>query len=131
LALATLGGTMFEEFWKHYPRKVSKKIAQQEWNRLTPTEQAKCLEVIHIHIKYWKATNTEPQFIPHARTWIHYGRFDDELEIPQAKPKTEVAWWSTEATVLAKGQEVGLSPRPGEDIHTFKGRVVDKLRSAA
>jgi len=122
---------MFEEFWNHYPRKVSKKIAQQEWNRLTPIEQAKCLEVIHTHIRYSQATNTESQFIPHARTWIHQGRFDDELEIPQAKTKTEVAWWTTEATVLAKGQEVGISPRPGEDIHTFKGRVVDKLRSAA
>jgi len=122
---------MFEEFWKYYPRKVSRKVAQQEWNRLTPNEQAKCLEVIHNHIRYWQATNTEPQFIPHARTWIHQGRFDDELEIPQAKPKTEVAWWTTEATVLAKGQEVGLSPRPGEDIHTFKGRVVERIRNAA
>jgi len=122
---------MFEEFWKYYPRKVSKKIAQQEWNRLTPIEQAKCLEVIHTHIRYWQATNTESQFIPHARTWIHQGRFDDELEIPQAKTKTEVAWWTTEATVLAKGQEVGLSPRPGEDIHTFKGRVVERIRNVA
>jgi hypothetical protein len=129
--VATLGGTMFEEFWKHYPRKVSKKIAQQEWNRLTPMEQTKCLEVIHTHIKYWQATNTEPQFIPHARTWIHQGRFDDELEMPQAKIKTDVAWWGSEPLILAKGREVNLEPRPGESIHEFKGRVVDKLRSAA
>jgi hypothetical protein len=122
---------MFEEFWKHYPRKVSRKIAQQEWNRLTPMEQTKCLEVIHTHVKYWQATNTEPQFIPHARTWIHQGRFDDELEMPQAKPKTDVAWWGSEPLILAKGREVNLEPRPGESIHEFKGRVVDKLRSAA
>ena len=123
---------MFEEFWKHYPRKVSKKSANQEWNKLTPLEQMKCLEVIHKHNDYWKSLATEPQFIPHPRTWLYQGRFDDELEIVAAKPKeTTVAWWSTEATVIAKGHEVGLSRSPGDDIHTFKGRVIERIKKAA
>ena len=121
----------FEEFWKHYPRKIAKKPTLLEWNKLTEEEQTKCIEVIHKHVAYWKSTNTEMMYIPHARTWLHQGRYDDELEIAEPKSKVDVAWWSTEATVIAKGNEYGLSPRPGEDIHTFKGRVIERIKQAA
>jgi hypothetical protein len=121
---------MFEDFWQLYPRKVGKKPAQQEWNKLSTTEQQKCVEVIHNHIKYWRQTNTEPQFIPHARTWLHQGRYDDELDEVKTK-QPDVAWWGSEASILAKGREVNLMPRPGESIHEFKGRIVEKLRQAA
>jgi hypothetical protein len=123
---------MFEEFWKMYPKKVSRRDAEKAWNKLDMIDRAEVVNALPNHIKYWIATNgTDKTFIPYPATWLNQARWEDELEMPQSKPKTDVAWWSTEATVIAKGQEVGLSPRPGEDIHTFKGRVVDKLRSAA
>ena len=120
---------MFEQFWSLYPRKIAKKAAQAEWNKLSTDEQRKCLEVIHNHVKHWKDLNTEPQYIPHPRTWLHQGRFDDELEAVTPK-QPEIAWWSSEQLILAKGREVNLDPRPGESIHEFKGRIAEKLRAA-
>lgn len=35
------------------------------------------------------------------------------------------AWWSSESAMLAKGAELGLSPRPGENWGGFKGRIRD------
>lgn len=33
------------------------------------------------------------------------------------------AWWASDAAILAKGAELGLSPRAGESMPTFKGRI--------
>jgi hypothetical protein len=105
------------------------------WDRLTEEEKKLAIEAIPDHIRLWAATNTEKHFIPHAGSWLNPvlgRRWEDEIEFPQAKTKeTTVAWWSTEATVIAKGNEYGLSPRPGEDIHTFKGRVIERIKQAA
>jgi hypothetical protein len=61
-----------------------------------------------------------------------WGGFKAEwLASDKGLKKDDVAWWGSEPLILAKGREVNLEPRPGESIHEFKGRVVDKLRSAA
>jgi hypothetical protein len=61
-----------------------------------------------------------------------WGGFKAEwLASDKGSKKDDVAWWGSEPLILAKGREVNLEPRPGESIHEFKGRVVDKLRSAA
>lgn len=36
-------------------------------------------------------------------------------------------WWSSDTSVIAKGREIGLNPRPGESMGEFKGRVSAKL----
>lgn len=41
------------------------------------------------------------------------------------------AWWSSEASILAKGAELGLSPRPGEEWVTFKARLREAIMQAA
>lgn len=33
------------------------------------------------------------------------------------------AWWTSEATIIAKGEEIGIRPRPGETMDQFKGRI--------
>lgn len=66
----------FEQFWKRYPRKVGKLAAQREWKRLDPDEQI-CGEIeraLAWQTRLW----TDPQFIPHPRTWLHQGRWLDE-----------------------------------------------------
>jgi hypothetical protein len=70
---------MFETFWKQYPRKIAKRMAAKEWAKLTPAEQAKALAVMPLQVRAWKGQ--DKQFIPHARTWLHQGRFDDEFEV--------------------------------------------------
>lgn len=41
----------------------------------------------------------------------------------QSPGKATTAWWSSESAMLAKGAELGLSPRPGEGWGEFRGRV--------
>lgn len=70
----------FESFWAGYPRKVGKLAAKREWDRIRPTpelvkQMAKALEWQQ---EYWD----DPQFIPHPRTWLHQGRWDDEPPRP-------------------------------------------------
>ncbi|MGH6796182.1 MAG: YdaU family protein [Methylocella sp.] len=40
-------------------------------------------------------------------------------------------WWLSEAMTIAKGKEIGISPRPGEDIQAFRGRINAKLENIA
>lgn len=41
--------------------------------------------------------------------------------------KKAAPWWSSDATILAKGREVGLDPRAGEDWQQFRGRINEKI----
>lgn len=41
----------------------------------------------------------------------------------QASKASTAAWWSSESAMLAKGAELGLSPRPGEGWGEFKARI--------
>ncbi len=120
----------FTDFWTLYPRKVSRMMAEKAWIKLSTTEQQAATLAITNHIAYWKACDTDKQFIPHAATWLNQHRWEDEIELPEQK-KPDVAWWGSEQLILAKGNEIGLMPRPGESIWEFKGRIVEKLRSAA
>ena len=124
------GYGMFQDFWKLYPRKVSRMMAEKAWNKLSTNDQESALSTLPAHCSYWLACETEKQFIPHAATWINQHRFEDEIELPQPKKQPEVAWWGSEQQIIAKGQEVGVVARPGESIHQLKGRIVDKLRAA-
>lgn len=123
----------FEQFWAMYPRKCAKPVAAKSFNRLSTNEQVEALEALPNHIKFWQSVGTEKQFIPHPATWLNQQRFYDDVEIEEAKPvkQPQLAWWSSEPLIIAKGQELNLSPRPGESIHEFKGRVAEKIRLSA
>jgi uncharacterized protein YdaU (DUF1376 family) len=43
--------------------------------------------------------------------------------ITEAAQKASGAWWATDATVTAKGQELNMHPLPGEQMQAFKGRI--------
>jgi hypothetical protein len=54
------------------------------------------------------------------------------LERMQARQSsTERAWWTSEDAMLAKGAEVGLSPRIGELWPAFKARIREAIGRAA
>ena len=119
---------MFDEFWSKYPKKVARKEAEKAFNRLKSDERLKAIEVIQSHVDYWKATDTDKMFIPHASTWINGARFDDELELPVPKQPTQ-AWWTTEAGTLAKGKEMGIAPGMGESMQQYRARLTTKTRA--
>jgi len=71
----------FEEFWKVYPRKVSKGVAFRAWVKLKPDRefQEYIIKAVKSHIEYWRKEGTEMVFIPHPSTWLNGGRYEDEL----------------------------------------------------
>jgi len=115
---------MFEQFWKHYPRKVAKRAAQAAFNRLTKDEQAQAVEAIEQHVAYWKLKGTEMEFICHATTWINQGRFEDELDMtPKELKRPSLPWYSTDELTLAKGRELGLNAYAGESMGQYRQRI--------
>lgn len=80
--------TRFDRFWAAYPRKEGKDAAWREWLRRSPDDSL--LEIILSQIALQRASQqwADPQFIPHPRTWLHQGRWQDEtLPAVQAAPK--------------------------------------------
>lgn len=69
----------FEEWWQRYPRKTAKPAAAKAYAKArksaTVTELAQGLMSAKAE---WDAARTEPQFLPHATTWLNQGRWSDE-----------------------------------------------------
>lgn len=84
-------------------------------------KKTRVAESLPSHLSYWKAIGTEPQFIPYPASWLNGHRFEDELEMPKAKPDT--GWMKTEQGIIGEGRRRGVHPRPGESIFEFRARV--------
>jgi len=70
----------FETFWTSYPRKVGKGAARDEWQRLHPSADLTSTIIAALNVQktsdQW--TKDGGQFIPHAKTWLHQKRWEDE-----------------------------------------------------
>ena|ERR1051326_1716361 len=76
----------FNEFWALYPRKVGKLAAKKAWDKTRPTREL--FEKMKATLAWQIETWDDPQFIPHPRTWIAQGRWDDEPPLPTTtKPR--------------------------------------------
>jgi len=103
---------MFNDFYKLYPRKVAKRLAEASWKKMSFTEQTMALEAITNHIKYWESTETSITFIPHPATWLNQARYEDELVIVShetSKKKEDKSWMFSDNGILEKSKELGLS----------------------
>lgn len=71
--------SLFEEFWRAYPRRVGKQEAYKAWNKQKCDPMLpKILSTIR-KLKITKEwTKDGGQFIPHPSTWIGRGGWDDE-----------------------------------------------------
>jgi uncharacterized protein YdaU (DUF1376 family) len=71
----------FSEFWNAYPRKVGKEKAFLEWKKRRPDRAM--LDVMLAAIATQKQSRDwlkdHGEFIPHPSTWLHQGRWLDEL----------------------------------------------------
>jgi hypothetical protein len=61
-------------------------------------------------------------------TWRNWCR--NEKPLVDGKAGGSGAWWISDATVTAKGAELGLNPLAGESILTFKGRIQQAIDNA-
>lgn len=99
----------FERFWREYPRKVGKDAAWRWWSNRKPDEDLTAQMLASIgrarHSTDWQKDGG--QFIPHPKTWLNQGRWQDEIQ--PAKPATgalpEFAEWSCphEPKCLSRG----------------------------
>lgn len=122
----------FDDFWRKYPRKVARKTAMQSFMKLAVDEQEMAIEALDTHIEYWKLKETATEFIPHPATWLNQQRFYDELKLTPKQPKKPaLPWYSTEQLTMDKAREMGMTPRPGEDMGQFRSRIAQKIAEAA
>ena len=118
----------FDEFWSKYPRKIAKKAAMQAYARLPMDEQELAVDTLDTHLEYWRIKETETDFIPHPATWLNQGRYFDELEMKAKAPKKPaLPWYSTEQLTMDKARELGMQPRPGEDMGQFRTRIAQRV----
>ena len=71
----------FDEFWKIYPKKVSKESAKKAWLKIKPNDDL--VAKITKAVKDQKLSEREQQFIPHAATWLSAKRWEDEVKTIQ------------------------------------------------
>lgn len=119
----------FDHFWMTYPRREAKKDAQKAWAQMTPGQKFAAREAIGVHVRYWNAAGRSKQYIPLPATWLRGERWTDELEMPE--PQDAMGeWWKSTAGITRKALAVGISPKPGEDWHSLKARILAKERAA-
>jgi hypothetical protein len=119
----------FDELWSMYPRKVSKRMAQKSFDRLTQVEQAQAIEAMPNHLQYWKSQNTELCYYPHLATWLNQYRFEDEIVIEEKKQKRpELPWYSSEELTIKKANEVGCPAYAGEGWQQWRARISNKIK---
>jgi hypothetical protein len=82
----------FETWWAMYPRKVGKAAAAKAYAKARREVEAVVLvDGLANATQVWRATGTEPQFIPHAATWLNAGRWADEVPLPGTEQVAPVA----------------------------------------
>ena len=117
----------FQDFYSLYPRKMGRKEAERSWNRLTPAQQAECLEAMPNYLKYWKIKHTQKDFIPYPATFLNQERWTDEIDLEPTK-KPELPWYSTEELTIRKAQEVNCPAYQGEGWQQWRARISQKIR---
>ena len=69
----------FDEFWKQYPRKVSKPNALKAWLKVKPDDEL--TKTIISAISKQNLSAKEEQFIPHPASWLNGKRWEDEVKV--------------------------------------------------
>jgi hypothetical protein len=93
----------FERFWDVYPKKVAKDAAWVEFQKRNPGDDLtdEMITVIQQQraSEQWRKENG--QYIPNPRTWLHQGRWQDE--VPQAAVKESASDWFEECKTIHGG----------------------------
>ena len=65
----------FDDWWKHYPRKVAKKAAQRAWKALRPDTELQETILQDTITRTWP---DEARYILHPATYLNGARWEDE-----------------------------------------------------
>lgn len=69
----------FDRFWAAYPKQVGRAAALKVWERLRPDEALADVMIAKVREQTasWQWQREGGQFIPHPRTWLNQGRWED------------------------------------------------------
>ena len=86
----TLVEQRFEQFWKAYPRKASKKAAKEIWLRINPDDTlfSTIMTALENAKTLWQSQGTALKHIPHPATWLDEERWEDELPSMSDNPSS-------------------------------------------
>ena len=118
---------MFEEFWAAYPRKVAKAVARKAFARLSEQQQLDACKAIANHIAYWKAKETDLEYIPHASSWLNGERWEDFIVIEPKKEKIDKKWMFSNEGIEAKARELGVLGTGYDSYDSLKRKCMNKL----
>lgn len=65
----------FDEFYKHYPKQVSKETAIKAWKRLEEDSRLEAIRVVQIY-----PHSKDPQYIPYPATWLNAKSWEDDFD---------------------------------------------------
>lgn len=97
--------SIFESFWKVYPRKIGKEKCKNWFKSHKPKEDLvkQMIEAVEQQkkSKQW----SDPQYIPHPYNWLNQGRWEDELTPTkdstfQSAPKNPIQWEEAKANTI-------------------------------
>ncbi len=97
----------FERVWVVYPKKVGKDAAWGEFQKRTPGDDLTDAMIDAVNqqraSEQWQKDGG--QFIPHLRTWLHQGRWQDEGKPVRSRNiGPEYSNWSEECAALHDGK---------------------------
>lgn len=83
----------FEEFYSEYPRKVGRKKAETAFNAAVKSgvDPQKIIDAANLYAQ--SVQDSEKKFIAHPTTWLHAGRWDDEVELPPTGTEGTPSIW--------------------------------------
>lgn len=73
----------FDLFWSAYPRKVGKEAARKAYTKV----KIPVVTLINAIEKQKESEQWKKGYIPNPATWLNQGRWEDEVETKEAKPK--------------------------------------------
>ena len=110
--------TLFDRFWKGYPRKVGKPNAIKAWKRIKDPDQV--MEGLAAWVAHWKTEETDQRFIPHPSTWLNDERYATPPAAVDALP-------SDDSKLETWARRHGMrGPRRGETYREYR----EALRNA-
>lgn len=96
--------SMFDTFWKAYPRHVGKLEAKRAWEKICKVKDRPILQEVLDAISTQSKTQQwqDKRFIPHPTTWLNQGRWMDEVDeadfsstVPSKRAQMTTGWTGT------------------------------------
>jgi hypothetical protein len=117
---ATCTPPCFDDFWVLYPRHVAKLAARKAWAKVDPACHVAILEALVSWRPVWR--DKDPEYLPHASTWLNGERWEDEL--PQGYRKVTAESTQTASERARTGDQTILTR---QTIPDHVRAVIDRL----